>query len=173
MKILRYLSILLVLVIMIYGICFIFGIRINTSGSIPYGIYKTTDRSLKKGDFVLFCPPPEPVFSMARDRDYLAGGLCPGGYGYMIKEVSGIAGDIIAIDSDGVFVNGRLLPKSKPFPADPSGRPLPQLRIDSYRLDRSQVLLMSGFCRLSFDGRYFGPIDQSRIKAVIQPIITW
>ena len=85
MKILHYLSTLLVLVIVTGAICFISGIRINTSGSIPYGIYKTTDRSLKKGDFVLFCPPPEPVFSMARDRDYLAGGLCPGGYGYMME----------------------------------------------------------------------------------------
>jgi conjugative transfer signal peptidase TraF len=173
MKVLQYFSILLISFIMIEGICLISGIRINTSGSIPYGIYRTTDRSLEKGDFVLFCPPPDPVFTMAKDRGYLEGGFCPGAYGYMIKEVSGTAGDIIAVDDDGVFVNGNQLPRSKPLPADPAGLSLPRLRIDSYKLGQSQVLLMSGFCRLSFDGRYFGPIERIQIKAVIRPVFTW
>ena len=173
MKILQYLSVLLIFIIVAGDICYVTGFRINTSGSIPLGIYRTTDGSSEKGDFVLFCPPPVPVFEMAKDRGYLAGGFCPGGYGYMMKDVAGTAGDIIAVDDDGVLVNGRVLPMSKPLQADQDGRPLPRLRIDSLVLERSHVLLMSGFCRLSFDGRYFGPIDRIQIKAVIRPVFTW
>ena len=173
MKILKYLSVLLISIIVAGAICFVAGFRINTSGSIPPGIYRTTSGSAEKGDFVLFCPPPDLVFDMARDRDYLAGGLCPGGYGYMMKDVAGTAGDIIAVDDDGVLVNGTVLPMSKPLQADPAGRPLPRLRFDYQKLGTSQVLLMSGFCRLSFDGRYFGPIDRIQIKAVIRPVFIW
>ena len=173
MKILQYFSIVVLSFIVIGAAFFTTGIRINTSGSIPVGIYRTTDGPVEKGDFVLFCPQPDPVFDMAKDRGYLAGGLCPGGYGYMMKDVAGTAGDIIAVDDAGVSVNGILLPRSTPLQADPAGRPLPRFRADSRRLGRSEVLLMSGICGLSFDGRYFGPINRLQIKTVILPVFTW
>jgi conjugative transfer signal peptidase TraF len=173
MKFLKYLSMVLFSIIVFGGICFIAGIRINTSESIPLGIYRTSDGPVDKGDFVLFCPPPEPVFNMAKDRGYIAAGLCPGGYGYMMKDVAGISGDIIAIDDDGVMVNGILLPRSKPLQADSAGRLLPCYRPDPQKLGGSEVLLMSDFCRLSFDGMYFGPINRKQIKAVIRPVFTW
>jgi conjugative transfer signal peptidase TraF len=173
MKFLKYFSIVLICITMIGGICLVAGIRINTSESIPLGIYRSSEGSVKKGDFVLFCPPPSLVFDMAKDRGYLASGLCPGGYGYMMKDVVGTSGDIVAVNTDGVRVNGILLPESKPLQADPAGRPLPHFQTDPYTLGRSQVLLMSNFCRLSFDGRYFGPINRLQIKTVILPVLIW
>ena len=173
MKFLRYVSIVLICLIAIGGICLVVGIKINTSESIPLGIYRSSEEPVEKGDFVLFCPPPDPVFKMAKDRGYLAGGLCSGGYGYMMKDVVGISGDIVAVDDDGVRVNGILLPESKPQKADPAGRLLPHFQADSYSLGRSEVLLMSDVCSLSFDGRYFGPINRLQIKTVILPVFTW
>ncbi len=173
MKFLRYFSLVLICFIACSGICLVAGIRVNTSKSIPLGIYRSSEGPVEKGDYVVFCPPPNPVFDTAKDRGYLAGGLCPGGYGYMMKDVVGISGDIVAVDDDGVRVNGILLPESKPQKADPSGRPLPHFQADSYSLGRSEVLLMSDFCSLSFDGRYFGQINRLQIKTVILPVFTW
>ena len=173
MKFLGYFSIVLICFTLFGGICLVAGIRINTSESIPIGIYRSSEGAVEKGDFVLFCPPPDSVFDMAKERGYLASGLCPGGYGYMMKDVVGISGDIIAVKDDGVRVNGIMLPESKPLQADPAGRPLPHFQADSYTLDRSEVLLMSEVCGLSFDGRYFGPINRLQIKTVILPVFTW
>lgn len=173
MKFLKYFSVVLISITLLGGICLVAGIRINTSESIPLGIYRSSEGPVKKGDFVLFCPPPSLVFDMAKERGYLAGGLCPGGYGYMMKDVAGISCDIVTVNDDGVRVNGILLPESRPLQADPAGRPLPHFQADSYTLGRSEVLLMSNVCSLSFDGRYFGPINGSQIKAVILPVFTW
>ena len=173
MNFLKYFSIVLISFTLLGGICLVAGIRINTSESIPLGIYRSSKGPVKKGDFVLFCPPSDPVFDIAKERGYIASGLCPGGYGYMMKNVAGISGDIVAVKDDGVRVNGILLPKSKPLQTDPAGRPLLHFQADSYTLGRSEVLLMSNVCNLSFDGRYFGPIDRLQIKTVILPVFTW
>ena len=173
MRFLKFLSVSLISVIVIGAFCFAAGIRVNTSESIPVGIYRTSNEPVEKGDFVLFCPPPSFVFDMAKERGYIAGGLCPGGYGYMMKDVAGTSGDIISFHDDGVHVNGVLLPKSRPLKADPAGRPLPKFQADSYTLGRSEILLMSDVCGLSFDGRYFGPINRLQIKTVILPVFTW
>ncbi len=173
MKFLKYFSVVLICFALLGGICLVAGIRINTSESIPLGIYRSSEEPVEKGDYVLFCPPPDPVFDMAKDRGYLASGLCSGGYGYMMKDVAGISGDVVAIKGDGVRVNGILLSKSKPLQVDPAGRPLPHFQADSYTLGKSEVLLMSNVCSLSFDGRYFGPINRLQIKTVILPVFTW
>lgn len=173
MNFLRYFSIVLLCLIVICGICLVAGIRINTSESIPLGIYRSSEGPIEKGDFVIFCPPLSLVFDMAKERGYLAGGLCPGGYGYMMKDVAGISGDIVTVKDDGVRVNGIMLPESKPLQADPAGRPLPHFQAYSYTLGSSEVLLMSDVCSLSFDGRYFGPINRLQIKTVILPVFTW
>jgi conjugative transfer signal peptidase TraF len=173
MNALKFLLISIFSIIVIGAVCFAAGIRINTSESIPVGIYRTCNSPIEKGCFVLFCPPPDPVFDMAKERGYLAGGLCPGDYGYMMKDVAGISDDIVAVDADGVRVNGIMLPESKPLQADPAGRPLPHFQADSYTLGRSEILLMSDVCSLSFDGRYFGPINRLQIKTVILPVFTW
>ena len=173
MRFLKFLSIALISIIVIGAFFFAAGIRINTSESIPVGIYRTCNSPIEKGDFVLFCPPPSFVFDMAKERGYIAGGLCPGGYGYMMKDVAGTSGDIISVDDSGVHLNGVLLPKSRQLKADPAGRALHPFQADSYTLGRSEVLLMSEVCGLSFDGRYFGPINRSQVKTVILPVFTW
>ena len=161
---------LLFLIFLLYAL----GARINTSRSIPVGLYWITDSPVKKGAYVLFCPPVSSVFDDAKIRGYIGAGFCPGGdYGYMMKRVLAEKNDVIYITDEGVRVNSILLPNSVPLRADRSGQQLPHYRRDSYVLESYEVLLMSDGSATSFDGRYFGPLNRSQIKAVIRPIFTW
>lgn len=149
------------------------GARVNTTKSIPVGLYWTTRAPVEKGAYVLFCPPQLGVFDDAKERGYIGAGFCQGGYGYMMKRVLAAKGDDVAVADDGVRVNGDLLPHSVPIKADKAGRPLPRYQPNSYTIGDSEVLLMSDVSSTSFDGRYFGPIKISQIKAVINPFFTW
>ena len=149
------------------------GARINTTRSIPVGLYWTSSAAVEKGAYVLFCPPKLGVFDDAKGRGYIGAGFCEGGYGYMMKRVLAAKGDAISVAADGVRVNGELLPHSKPFRADKSGRPMPRYQASTYRLGNGELLLMSDVSNTSFDGRYFGPINRTQVQTVIRPVITW
>ena len=147
--------------------------RINTTKSIPVGFYWMTSDPVKKGSYVIFCPPETKLFDTAKERGYIGAGFCPGGYGYMMKRVAAVTDDEVAISADGVHVNGKLLPFSVPRAADKAGRPIPRNEIKRYTLGASELLLMSDVSGTSFDGRYFGPIDRKQVQSVIRPILTW
>lgn len=156
--------------------CYEAGARINTTRSIPVGLYWTSKKLVEKvdkGDYVFFCPPKNDVFDMAKNRGYISAGFCPGDYGYMMKRVLAVENDVVTVADEGVRVNGNLLPLSAVRKVDKGGRPLAGYQPNNYRLRNSEVLLMSDVSGLSFDGRYFGPINRSQIKTVISPVITW
>jgi conjugative transfer signal peptidase TraF len=160
--------------VLLFGLaCLAAGACINTTGSIPVGLYWTRDRPVARGAYVQFCPPQRPMFDEARQRGYLAAGFCPGNYGYLMKRVLAVPGDTVALNDDGVRVNGRLLPFSAPVAHDRAGRPLQPYRTGRFTLGRSAVLLMSDVSPTSFDGRYFGPIDLRQVRSVITPVVTW
>jgi conjugative transfer signal peptidase TraF len=152
---------------------YIAGARINTTQSIPVGLYWTSGQSVAKGAYVLFCPPEANVFAVAKARGYISAGFCPGGYGFMMKRVVAANGDTVSISDDGVRVNAELLPLSVPLRMDKAGRPLLRFGSSRFSLDGSNVLLMSDVSGASFDSRYFGPIDRSQIKTVLTPVIAW
>jgi conjugative transfer signal peptidase TraF len=162
----------MMLVFILTGLANTIGIRINTTPSIPLGVYRLSNEPLVKGAYVLFCPPPAAVFDMAKARGYLGAGYCPGGYGQLMKKISALQDDVVSIGTDGVRVNGQLLPLSAPIKADGAGRALPDYKADCV-LGSTEVLVMSDSHSGSFDGRYFGPIQRSQIQGVIRPIFTW
>ncbi|MDB5533415.1 MAG: TraF peptidase [Hyphomicrobiales bacterium] len=153
--------------------CYAIGARVNTSKSIPVGLYWTSSAPVEKGAYVLFCPPEVGVFVEARKRGYLAAGFCPGGNGYMMKRVSAATNDRVSIATEGVRVNGQLLPFSVPLATDRAGRQLPRFQASRFVLGDSEVLLMSDVSDTSFDGRYFGPVNRTQIRTVIMPVFTW
>jgi conjugative transfer signal peptidase TraF len=159
-------------VFMVYGLVYAAGIRLNTTPSIPVGVYRLTNEPLVKDAYVLFCPPPAAIFDVAKARGYLGAGYCPGGYGQLMKKILAVQDDVVSIGTDGVRVNGQLLPLSAPFKVDGAGRPLPDYKA-SRILGNTEVLVMSDSHSGSFDGRYFGPIQRSQIQGVIRPIFTW
>jgi conjugative transfer signal peptidase TraF len=148
------------------------GIRLNTTPSIPLGVYQLTNEPLVKGDYVLFCPPPAPVFTLAKARGYLGAGFCPGGYGHLIKRLVATQGDEVSIGTEGVRVNGQWLPLSEPLKRDGGDRPLPNYA-GLWVLNSAEVLVMSDSNPGSFDGRYFGPIPRSQLEGMIRPLFIW
>ena len=152
---------------------YLVGVRVNTTQSISVGVYLKTYSPIKKGAYVFFCPPDKEVFSIAKDRNYISGGFCPGHYGYMMKKILAAKNDVITVNEKGVFVNGVLLPLSKQIKNDLSGALLPLYKVDNYTLKKNEILLMSDVSATSFDGRYFGLVNKSQIKDVIRPVLTW
>ncbi|EAT5352689.1 conjugative transfer signal peptidase TraF [Salmonella enterica] len=154
------------------GLGYAAGLRINTTKSIPVGLYKISSKTPEKGDYVIFCPPEKEIFAVAKKRGYIGSGFCPGGYGEMMKRILAAKGDEVAFRDDGVYVNGQALPYSKPLSVDPGGRELPAIR-EVYTLSKSELLLMTDRSPSSFDGRYFGAVTTSQIISAVSPVITW
>lgn len=149
------------------------GLRLNTTRSIPLGLYLMSNDPIETGAYVLWCPPQRPEFDMAKERGYIGAGFCPGGYGYMMKKILAAHNDVVSVTDDGVMINGTLLPASQPMEADSMGRWLPQFRVTNHRLAPSELLLMSDTNSRSFDARYFGLVHREHIQSLIHPIWTW
>jgi conjugative transfer signal peptidase TraF len=148
------------------------GVVINTTTSLPLGLYRTIEAPVARGAYVKFCPPQSAVFDEAARRGYLHAGFCPGGYGPLLKRVLAVPGDRVQVAGDGVRIDGRLVPLSAPMWADGSGRPMPRYVQDRV-LATSELMLMSDVSPVSFDARYFGPLDRGQVQAVIEPLFTW
>ena len=149
------------------------GFRINTSPSVPLGIYRTTTTPLAVGSYVLLCPENKEPFITAQKRGYIGAGYCPGGLGYMFKRVAALPNDIITTTTNGMQINGKLYPNSKPFKHDALNRALPIWHATKTRLKAGEVVLMTQGDKNSFDARYFGPVPQQQIVSVVQPVLTW
>lgn len=153
------------------GLAGLWGARVNTTGSFPQGLYWMTGEAMQKGALVIACPPDVEAVAEGLRRGYLGTGACPGGYGLVIKKLVGLPGDRVAVTGQGVSVNGAAVPNSAPRQADAQGRPLP-VHEAVYTLGAGQVLLMSDHSPTSFDGRYFGPVDQIGIQGVLRSVFT-
>lgn len=149
------------------------GFRLNTSDSIPKGLYRLHSGSVKKNSLVLFCPDDRDTFREGRRRGYLERGFCKGHYGYLMKQVAAVAGDRVSTTLNGVYVNQSLLPFSKPQSHDGLHRPMKRWQITQYRLKSEEVLTMTNQSPLSFDSRYYGLIQKKQIKGIITPIVIW
>lgn len=149
------------------------GMRINTTESIPLGLYKIANETATKGDYVLFCPTTDDVFVEAKKRGYISIGLCEGSAGLMMKKILAAKGDVVSSGVNGVFVNGKKLVNSTPKLKDGNGNLMQIFETEKVMLDEQQVLLMSDSSANSFDARYFGLVNKSQIKSKIQPVLNW
>ena len=167
--------------IVMAGLCLAFGLflahaaglRLNTTRSIPLGLYLMSNDPIVRGVSVLWCPPERPEFDLAKERGYIGAGFCPGGYGNMMKKVVATHNDVVSVTDAGVLINGTLIPASQPIEADAMGRSLPRFRVTEHHLGPSEFLLMSDTNSRSFDARYFGPVNRGHIQSRIHPIWTW
>ncbi|CZO83085.1 MULTISPECIES: conjugative transfer signal peptidase TraF [Legionella] len=146
------------------------GFRINLTESIPIGLYRITSAESLKNAYVIFCPDDRESFRLAKSRGYIDHGLNCGGYGYLMKKVVAVSGDILSVTPEGVLINQTLLPFSKPKLKDGINRTLPQWRILDYPLKVNEVMTMTSQSEWSFDGRYYGLVHTRQIKGMIIPI---
>ncbi|KTD14360.1 conjugative transfer signal peptidase TraF [Legionella israelensis] len=169
-KLTAWISIFLLSILSAVLLLIAMGFRINMTDSIPIGLYRISNIKNLKNAFVIFCPEDKPVFQQAKNRGYIGSGFCPGGYGYLMKKVVAIKGDIISVTDEGVLVNHQLISFSKPISTDGINRPLPQWRTIDYQLKEDEILTMTSQSAWSFDSRYYGPVHLSQIKGIITPV---
>lgn len=149
------------------------GLRVNTTHSLPVGFYLDIDAPIERGSIVLACPPAGLATSAAQERGYIGSSIgCPDNTQRLIKRVVGETGDLVSPTEDGLTINGQLIPNSKLIQADSEGRSLPVFFTRPTVLSPGQVLLM-GDTAISFDSRYFGPVERYQIRAVLRPLWTW
>lgn len=154
-------------------LCHAAGLRMNTTKSIPVGLYRMTDAPVAKGEYVIFCPPQSALFDEASARGYIGAGFCSGNYGLLMKRVAAVGGDVVTSSDEGIAVNKVLLPGSGALNMDKAGREMFRYQFSDYTLGDSELLLMSDLSATSFDGRYFGPVNLSQVRGVIRPVLTF
>ncbi|HAT4454869.1 TPA: conjugative transfer signal peptidase TraF [Legionella pneumophila] len=146
------------------------GFRINLTESIPIGLYRITGTEPLKNAYVIFCPDDRKTFRLAKNRGYIDHGLYCNGYGYLMKKVVAVSGDILSVTNEGVYVNQMLIPYSKPKLQDGMKRTLPQWQVMNYQLQEDEIMTMTSQSEWSFDGRYYGLVHTRQIKGMITPI---
>lgn len=146
------------------------GFRVNLTESIPRGLYRITYGDNIKNAYVIFCPEDRAPFRLALNRGYIDHGLHCGGYGYLMKKVVAVSGDILAVTPEGVFVNQTLTPYSQPKLQDGMNHVLPQWRVVNYRIQEDEVMTMTSQSEWSFDGRYYGLVHTRQIKGLLTPL---
>ncbi|HAT1811114.1 TPA: conjugative transfer signal peptidase TraF [Legionella pneumophila] len=146
------------------------GLRINLTHSIPVGFYRIISTPIAKNGYVIFCPDRRASFQLAAQHGYIDHGLCSSGYGYLMKQIVAVKGDRLSVTSEGVFINHKRLPLSKPKPKDGLNRALPQWRIQDYKLQEGDIMTMTNQSEWSFDGRYYGLVHTGQIKGMLTPL---
>ena len=168
-KLIKIIILLLMVILAILYLLYFYDYRINTSPSIPKGIYKleTTNKQLKQGDLVEICLSDD-LAQYAFERGYISKGSCSNGYAPLIKEILAIPNDYVVINKKGIKVNN-VFYNLKSQKLDHQKRALnPQImnrKINGY-------LLVGMNSKDSWDSRYFGIIESKDIKGRMQKVIS-
>lgn len=152
-----------------FQFCGFGGLRINTSPSLPVGLYFTSADD--NANLVEFCPA-EPFATLAIVRGYRGAGVCRDGAAPLLKPVVAKAGDVVEVSARGMSVNGVVLPNTAPLSKDTKGRPLEAWPFGSYVVAPETVWVASSYHPRSFDSRYFGPLSTAAIRAHVKPFLT-
>ncbi|MFT4053929.1 MAG: S26 family signal peptidase [Novosphingobium sp.] len=132
----------------------------NASVSAPVGLWRIHPGvRLRTGDMVL-ARTPASVRSLAAARRYVPANVP------LVKRIAARDGDEVCAIGAMVFVNGR--PVAKRLAHDSRSRPLPWWSGCEALRDGRLLLLMDN--PASFDGRYFGPVDEDAIIGKATPL---
>ena len=145
------------------------GLRINTSPSLPPGLYIITEDA--SASLIEFCPL-EPFAALAIARGYRDAGGCRDGAAPLLKPVVARSGDIVEVSRGGISVNGILLPNTAQLATDAKGRPLEGWPPGRYVVAPETVWVASSYHPRSFDSRYFGPLSISAIRHRLKAFVT-
>lgn len=132
----------------------------NASASAPIGFWRIhPDARFRTGDMVLATTPAS-VRQLAAQRHYLPANVP------LLKRVAARDGDEVCALGQEIFVNGRWIGERRVV--DRQGRPLPWWSGCEHLRDGRVFLLMDAAD--SFDGRYFGPVDEDAIIGKAVPL---
>jgi conjugative transfer signal peptidase TraF len=156
-------------VIVIVQLFDVAGLRLNTSPSLPVGLYMTTVDPAAV--LVEFCPA-SPFAGFALDRQYRSAGNCKDGGAPLLKPIVAKAGDVVDVSQTGILVNERAIPNTAPLATDTSGRQLTAWPPGRYVVPPGDLWVASSFNHRSFDSRYFGPVSTMAVRDHVRPLIT-
>ena len=156
------------LLLAVAGFAALLGLRINTSYSLPLGLYQvTTDES---APLIEFCPR-EPYASESSERGYRSRGLvCPDGAVPLLKPIIARVGDMVMVTAAGLSVNGDRVPNTASLQHDRVGRPLQAWPTGLYTVENGTVWVASTYNAGSYDSRYMGPINTRLVRRRLRPI---
>jgi conjugative transfer signal peptidase TraF len=151
------------------------GYRLNTSSSMPQGIYRLLQEPtvLMRGMTVTLCPPGTSIFKQAYDRHYFSSGTCPSGFEPLLKTVAATEGDWVQVTLQGIEVNHRWLKNSAQLQTDTQGRRMDRVPVGKYRVQTGEIWLISSHHPQSFDSRYFGAVPLNLVQGIARPIWIW
>jgi len=132
---------------------------VNVSPSLPIGFYKIKETSsLEKGAIIAFFPPEKVHFLQV--RNWLSLDIP------ILKPVVALDGDHCCIQNKELKINGKKYCEIAKI--DTEGLDLPQ--IDFCRdLTKNEIWVGSNRIKNSFDSRYFGVIQKTKILAMVTP----
>lgn len=147
------------------------GYRLNWTPSQSLGLWRIRPLAgaAATGDLVFVCPPDTLRFREARIRGYLRAGLCPGGYGPLIKTVIALEGECVEVGGN-LEIEGRVIARLAVRKSDGRGRPLSSFK--GGIVPAGHVFLHSSFSA-SWDSRYFGPIPAEGILGLAEAVLTY
>jgi conjugative transfer signal peptidase TraF len=152
-----------------FQLCGFLGLRINTSPSLPVGLYIATADS--SASLVEFCPA-EPFATLSIIRGYRDPGACQDGGAPLLKPVIAKAGDVIELSARGISVNGVFLSNTAPLTRDTKGRPLEAWPFGRFLVAPGTVWVASSYHPRGFDSRYFGPVSTTAIRNRLKAFLT-
>lgn len=124
----------------------------NVTSSLPTGFYYV-ERAYDYGDIVAF-DIPEHFKPLVQERQWIRTDA------YLLKRVVGMAGDVICIKENRIYLNGKYFGETRE--ADSKGRVMPQLN-GCHSVQHGHLWLMLVDNPLSLDSRYFGQVDQNTV----------
>jgi len=168
-KVRRAALVALVVSMAVFQLFGLLGLRINTSPSLPVGLYVVTTNGA--ANLIEFCPA-EPFAALSLIRGYRDAGSCQDGGAPLLKPIVAKAGDAVELSGRGISVNGLLLPNTAPLSKDIKGRPLEPWHFGRFPVAPGTVWVASSYHSRSFDSRYFGPVRTTAIRHWLKALLT-
>lgn len=161
----------MLVVVVVLALGYVLGFRVNTTPSLPLGLYRLTGKPPLRGDTVVFCLEAESFIRLSQERGYLGRGECPGGLLPLGKQIYALPGDVIGIEGGEISVNGQTLPGSTAKSHDSRGRVLPAPLLEAGTVPPGKALALALQRPGSFDGRYFGLVSLEGMQAARQIMV--
>ena len=137
---------------------------INLSGSIPVGLYRTiTGSEHRVGDLVVFDVPA------AAQPVVYGRNILPEGWPLM-KYIAALHDDIFCVHKKSLFINQKYIAAVLEY--DSQGEPLSHVE-GCHKIGIDEFLPISTYIPHSYDGRYFGAVPLSSIRARAAPVWTF
>lgn len=146
-----------------------FGIIINTSPSMPPGIYVKKFTPVKRGDIVAACLDIRHT-QLGLQHHYLKSGFACNGAEPVIKKIIAIPGDAVQLTDQYIQVNQKFY-FYPTFYHDSRGTPLEIFPRGNYPAQNDYWLLGTNNPR-SWDSRYWGPVPSEQIIENLYPLFT-